>query len=164
MASLKIIHNLINSIDEYSNPQYHHHCSGIYRNGKNLCIGYNHLRNCYNGKCVCFSTHAEMDVIHKALRHNMDLNNCTIAVIRMGRDGTLKNSRPCNHCLDSMKFHRIKKIMYSTDDGTIMSERPEDMGYLHLSSGWSAFQNPERLKNTKKSPYYNKKQNFPLND
>jgi len=42
--------------------------------------------------------------------------------------------------------YRIKKIMYSTDDGTIKSEKPEFMEQLHLSSGWSAFENPDRLK------------------
>jgi deoxycytidylate deaminase len=150
MCSLKIIHSLINSIDDLKSSQYHHHYSGIYRNGKRMCTGYNHLRNCYNGNCTCYSTHAEMDVIHKALKNNIELNNCTIAVIRFGRDGLLKNSRPCNHCLDTMKFHRIKKIMYSTDDGTIKTERPEYMEHMHISSGWSAFHNPERLKTSKK--------------
>jgi deoxycytidylate deaminase len=145
--SLKIIHSLINSITEPNSSQYHHHYSGIYRNGKKLYLGSNHLRNSYNNKCTCYSTHAEMDVIYKALRNNFnDLSTCTIAVIRFGRDGTLKNSRPCNHCLESMKFYRIKKIMYSTDDGTIKSEKPETMEQLHISSGWSAFSNPERLK------------------
>jgi len=129
--------------------QYHHHYSGIYKNGKKLYIGSNHLRNSYNGKCICYSTHAEMDVIYKALRNNLDLNNCTIAVVRFGKDGSLKNSRPCNHCLKSMIQHRIKKIMYSTDDGTIKSEKPNDMEQVHISSGWSAFENPERLKNKK---------------
>jgi deoxycytidylate deaminase len=129
--------------------QYHHHYSGIYKNGKKLYIGSNHLRNSYNGKCICYSTHAEMDVIYKALRNNLDLNNCTIAVVRFGKDGSLKNSRPCNHCLNSMIQHRIKKIMYSTDDGTIKSEKPNDMEQVHISSGWSAFENPERLKNKK---------------
>ena len=145
-VSMKIINNLINSIDDFTPTQYQHHYSGIYRNGKKLFLGSNHLRNSYNGKCVCYSTHAEMDVIHKALRHNQLSLNCIIAVVRFGRDGTLKNSRPCNHCLDAMKFYRIKKIMYSTDDGTIKSERPQDMEHLHISSGWSAFKNPERLK------------------
>lgn len=143
--SLKIIHNLINSIDNLTTTQYHHHYSGIYRNGKKLFVGYNHLRNSYNGRCTCYSTHAEMDVIHKALKNDFDLSCCTIAVVRIGRDGSLRNSRPCNHCLNSMIKYRIKKIMYSTDDGTIKSEKPEFMEQLHLSSGWSAFENPKRI-------------------
>ena len=144
----KIINSLINSVSDSTSTQYQHHYSGIYRNGKKLFIGSNHLRNSYNGKCVCYSTHAEMDVIHKARRivNEFDLSNCVIAVVRFGKDGSLRNSRPCNHCLDSMIKFRIKKIMYSTDDGTIKSERPETMEQLHLSSGWSAFENPSRLK------------------
>ena len=146
--SLKIINSLINSIGDTNSVQYHHHYSGIYRNGKKLFLGSNHLRNSYNGRCTCYSTHAEMDVIYKALRNNLDidLSTCTIAVVRFGRDGSLKNSRPCNHCLNSMIKYRIKKIMYSTDDGTIKSEKPEFMEQTHISSGWSAFDNPERLK------------------
>jgi len=149
--STKIIHNLINSIHEPSTKCYQHHYSGIYRNGKKVCIGSNHLRNSYNNKCTCYSTHAEMDVIHRALRMDYPINGCTIAVIRFGRDGSLKNSRPCNHCLESIKFYRIKKIMYSTDEGTIKVEKPGDMEPLHVSSGWGAFQNPERLKIPKKA-------------
>ena len=146
--SLRIINSLISSIDDHRSAQYHHHYSGIYRNGKKLFTGSNHLRNSYNNKCICYSTHAEMDVIHKTLRtgNGLDLSNCIIAVVRFGRDGSLKNSRPCNHCLESMIKYRIKKIMYSTDDGTILSEKPENMEHTHVSSGWSAFCNPERLK------------------
>jgi deoxycytidylate deaminase len=89
-----------------------------------------------------------MDVIHKILRlsNNTDLSGCVIAVVRFGKDGSLKNSRPCNHCLESMIKYRIKKIMYSTDDGTIKSEKPQSMEQVHISSGWSAFENPSRLK------------------
>jgi deoxycytidylate deaminase len=145
--SNRIINNLINSIDDQSSGKYHCHYSGIFRNGKKLYTGSNHLRNSYNNKCVCYSTHAEIDVIHKSLRKfETDLSSCVIAVIRFGKDGTLKNSRPCNHCLDTMKYYRIKKVMYSTDDGTIKSEKPQSMEQLHISSGWSAFENPERLK------------------
>ena len=147
--SLRIINSLINSIDDENTPRrYHHHYSGIYRNGKKLFLGSNHLRNSYNNKCICYSTHAEMDVIHKVLRvmNEENLCGCVIAVIRFGKDGSLKNSRPCNHCLEAMKYYRIKKIMYSSDDGTIISEKPQSMEQNHISSGWSAFENPKRLK------------------
>jgi hypothetical protein len=42
--------------------------------------------------------------------------------------------------------HGIKKIMYSTDDGNIISEKPQSMEKNHISSGWNAFEHPERLK------------------
>ena len=142
----KIVNNLIGSIDIKTDINYHHHYSGIYRNGKKIYIGCNHLRNSYNNECICYSTHAEMDVLHKVLKtcclspfkDDVDLSSYIIAVVRFGKDGNLRNSRPCNHCLNTMIKYRIKKIIYSTDDG-IMSEKPSSMEQCHVSSGWNAF-------------------------
>jgi len=146
---------LIGSIEKYEDLNIKsgfHHYSGIYKNGKPYFIGCNTLRNVYNGKNVWFSTHAEMSVLSKVLRQcnlqpfkdEADLSHFVIVVVRYGRDGCLKNSRPCNHCLDMMIRYRIKRIVYSTDDG-IQIEKPENMEKLHVSSGWSAYINPERL-------------------
>jgi deoxycytidylate deaminase len=153
----RIFNNLINCIDIKKDINYHHHYSGIYRNGKKIYIGNNHLRNSYNNECICYSTHAEMDVLYKVLKTHCfapfkdyaNLSSYTIIVIRFGKDGTLKNSRPCNHCLDTMIKYKVKKIMYSTDDGTIHCEKPQSMEPLHVSSGWKAFISPERLKKIK---------------
>jgi deoxycytidylate deaminase len=60
-------------------------------------------------------------------------------VVRIGKDGNLKNSRPCNHCLETMIKYKIKKITYSTEDGIIVSEKPQDMEKNHISSGWKSF-------------------------
>ena len=69
----------------------------------------------------------------------IDLKNYTIVVVRFGKDGNLKNSRPCNHCLDTMIKYRIKKILYSTDEGDVKSEKPTDMEKIHISSGWNMY-------------------------
>ena len=61
-------------------------------------------------------------------------------VVRINKNGLLRNSRPCNQCLDTMIKYRIKKIVYSTDDGNINCEKPENMKQLHVSSGWKYFQ------------------------
>jgi hypothetical protein len=66
--STKIINHLINSIGEHSNTNSYVHHSGIYKNGKPLYVGSNNVRNTYNGKCICFSTHAEMDVLQRVLK------------------------------------------------------------------------------------------------
>ena len=154
----RIVNNLIKHIEIKTNDRYHHHYSGIYRNGKKIYLGCNHLRNSYNNECICYSTHAEMDVLYKVLKNNgnlpfknmVDLSDYIIVVVRFGKDGTLKNSRPCNNCLDTMVKYRIKKIMYSNDDGTVISEKPETMELCHVSSGWNAFIHPERLKKNKR--------------
>jgi hypothetical protein len=35
--------------------------------------------------------------------------------------------------------YKIKKVMYSTDSGEIVSEKPSEMEFLHISSGWKSF-------------------------
>ena len=143
----KLINNLINSILPITDNSSYHHYSGIYKNGKMVYTGNNHLRNSYNNECICWSTHAEIDVIHKVLKSYKlhlfkdlaDLSNYCIIVVRFGKDGSFKNSRPCNQCLETMVKYRIKKILYSTDNGIIVTEKPENMEKLHISSGWNAF-------------------------
>jgi len=153
----RIVNHLINSAEAMScrhNYNGYLHYSGIYKNGKPLFVGSNHLRSTYNGECICYSTHAEMDVLHKVLKcytqqpfkDVIDLKSYSIVVVRFGKDGNLRNSRPCNHCLDTMIKYRIKKIFYSTDNGDVVSEKPIDMEKLHVSSGWNVFNNPERFK------------------
>jgi deoxycytidylate deaminase len=138
----KIINNLVSSINIEKGCKYQHF-SGIYKNSKPLYHGCNNLRNSYNGQCICYSTHAEIDVIFKVIKNKtkqpLDLSDHVIVVARFGKDGTLKNSRPCNDCLDTMSKYRIKKIMYSTDEGTFKVDKPEQMEKTHISSGWRAF-------------------------
>jgi hypothetical protein len=66
-------------------------------------------------------------------------------VVRFGKCGELKNSRPCNNCLETMVKYKIKRIMYSVDDGSVISEKPENMEKKHISSGWLAFTHPEKM-------------------
>jgi hypothetical protein len=69
--SSKVVNHLIGSINDTSNKHCYNgynHYSGIYKNGKPLHLGSNHLRSTYNGESICFSTHAEMDVLHKVLK------------------------------------------------------------------------------------------------
>jgi len=149
----KIVNNLINSSKIDNNNYGYQHFSGIYKNGKPLYHGCNHLRNSYNGNCICFSTHAEIDVLHKVLKRCklqlfkdiIDLSNYTIVVLRFGKNGNLRNSRPCNNCLDTMTKYRIKKILYSTDDGNFKIDKPEVMEKTHTSSGWKAYESGRLL-------------------
>jgi hypothetical protein len=61
-------------------------------------------------------------------------------VVRINRQGELRNSRPCNQCIETMTKYNIKRVIYSTDDG-LLSERPGFMQQCHTSSGWNAFYN-----------------------
>ena len=43
----------------------------------------------------------------------------TIYVVRVGRDGHLRNSKPCPMCEAAMQFVGIKKVIYSNEYGHI---------------------------------------------
>jgi tRNA(Arg) A34 adenosine deaminase TadA len=51
----------------------------------------------------------------------------------------LKNSRPCSHCVNVLKFYNIKKVVYSSEDGILITEKIKTMDSTHVSSGWNAY-------------------------
>tara|TARA_B100001094_G_scaffold198819_1_gene192914 strand:- start:7126 stop:7329 length:204 start_codon:yes stop_codon:yes gene_type:complete len=60
-------------------------------------------------------------------------------VVRYGKDGVLKNSRPCNNCLEVMTNYNIKKVFYSTDNDGMTGENPKYMNKCHVSGGWKNY-------------------------
>ena len=60
------------------------------------------------------------------------LNKITVLVVRFDNAGNMKMSKPCKHCITYMKFMGVKRVMYSTDDGTIVSEKVKDMDSNHV--------------------------------
>jgi len=74
------------------------HVAAIIRNGKIL-----------KARPNCAGFHAETQVIKN------QKNKDSVMVIRY-ENGIFKNSKPCKHCIDSLKATKIKKIIYSTGD------------------------------------------------
>jgi len=62
-------------------------------------------------------------------------NKLEILVIRLDKAGSLKNSKPCSHCLATMKLFGIKTVYYSTDEGTIERHRVCELSTEHFSGG-----------------------------
>jgi len=64
-------------------------------------------------------------------------NKCKKAdlyVIRINNTGELRNSKPCKECVCAMKVAGIKRVFYSTSEGTIFMEKVQDMRSNHLSN------------------------------
>lgn len=57
-----------------------------------------------------YSIHAEVDAIIKA---KTDLKNKSIIVIRINNKNQFRLSRPCNFCIEYLKYVGIKRIYYS---------------------------------------------------
>jgi len=86
------------------------------------------------------SRHAEMDALNK-IKNKRELPKVVdIFVVRFAKGGTLGESRPCCHCLQSLAKSRlrIKHVYYSTNDGSIVREKFDTMmesPLTYISSG-----------------------------
>jgi hypothetical protein len=96
-----------------------------------LSYGENHYKAHCNGN-EASSIHAEQDAVrklprpHKKLRH---LKKLDIMVVRVNRNGSLGNSKPCVHCLYTLsqllpeKGYCISRVYYSTHEGEIVDTK-----------------------------------------
>lgn len=64
--------------------------------------------------------HAEAAAIIKALQIWANLRNCEILVIRLGTT-KLKNSKPCQNCMNIINETGIKKVTYSNENGNLQT-------------------------------------------
>lgn len=86
-----------------------HGCVIKKKNGKILAKGHNRyiLTNKKRFKCYK-SIHAEVDVINKC--RSINLENTILYVVRIGKNGIPRYSKPCSKCqklLIKKKFHNI---------------------------------------------------------
>lgn len=86
------------------------------------------------------SRHAEMDALNKIKRKRELPRYVDMFVIRISKNGSLGESRPCIHCIQMLEKSRltIKHIYYSTNNGTIVREKFNNMknsNIIHISSG-----------------------------
>jgi deoxycytidylate deaminase len=77
--------------------------------------------------------HAEINVFENFPKKNV--KGMDILVIRINKSNILKNSRPCNQCIDELLKIGIRKVYYSDDNGNIISENVAYMEKIHISSG-----------------------------
>jgi len=99
--------------------EYKHGCV-LLHHGKIISTGCNYDKVQYKSKILCrnvsCSTHAEMSAIISLKGKKAD----TLLVIRVGKDGTLRDSKPCQYCYQFIYKSGIKKIYYSTNEQEIV--------------------------------------------
>ena len=96
------------------------HVAFILKNKRVVCIGYNKKKshpeiNRHPYKMHTSSIHAELDAVIKYGK--IDCSDNIIVVIRLRRDGTLGNSKPCIGCQHVLKQVGFKAVYYSTREG-----------------------------------------------
>lgn len=83
-------------------------------------------------KMVPVTIHAEMDALF-AVRTKYT-KGMDILIIRVNRQLVMKNSRPCNVCIDKLRQKGIRRAYYSNDQGQVVYEYVDRMPKLHESS------------------------------
>ena len=113
------------AIEESSrSSHYEKHGAVVYKKGKIKQSGRNQYCDAkrvrhFNSKRI-FSVHAEMNAlagIPKRITKGAD-----IMVVRTNKEGELCNSHPCEVCMSLIRSANIRRILYSTDEGTIVSK------------------------------------------
>jgi len=57
-------------------------------------------------------------------------SGASIFVVRVNRQGELRLSKPCPMCHEVLKFTGVKKVYYSTNDGSIEMYKLQNKDYL----------------------------------
>jgi deoxycytidylate deaminase len=131
--------DVLRKIANHSNLINNKHGACLLKGNKMHSIGYNkYIRtDVINDQTVRFTIHAEIDALCKI--DNKYTKGMDILIIRIGNAKTqkLRNSRPCNACIDKLIQRGIRKVYYSNQDGNIVFEFLHDMKKLHISSGYS---------------------------
>lgn len=134
--------NVINILKKNAlNSSLHYkHSACILKNDKILTIGKNkYFKNiCIENETIKLSIHAEVDALFKYYNKNFkNVKGLDILIIRIcDKSCNLKNSRPCNSCIEKLKQKGIRKVYYSNDKGNIVYEFIENMPKIHDSSGF----------------------------
>jgi len=99
------------------------HIAFLVKKNKIIRIGWNRKRthpeiskHPYHDGYV--GTHAELDVILKSGLDNLE--NHSIIVLRIDRNGKLNNSKPCLGCRSVLNQFNVKNIFYSNSEGNIV--------------------------------------------
>lgn len=75
-----------------------------------VSVGVNHVKRFMSHT---FSVHAECDALFKARRRRGTLRDCVMFVVRVGKDGTLRDSKPCAACQCEIEHHGLRRVLYS---------------------------------------------------
>jgi tRNA(Arg) A34 adenosine deaminase TadA len=122
-----------------------HGCVAV-THGKILARGCNTDRTYSNDgfikdSCSC---HAEIDVIRKCYKRKF--NKIVLYVVGLSTCGGYANSVPCAECIKTIKFFpRIKTIIYTNSDGTLVKTKSKHLMNAHNTNGTRAILN-QRIK------------------
>lgn len=86
----------------------------IFRGSKILGVGFNDMDKTHpKAMTEERKRHAEFSAAMNAKRY--DLKGARMYVVRLKKDGTMGNAKPCEHCAEQIMLAGIKSVGFSTD-------------------------------------------------
>jgi len=124
---------------------YYKHSASLICKGTIVSTGVNKYFKCIQqqNKIAKLSIHAEVMALYSS--NQKMIKGMDILIIGIGKTCKLRNSRPCNNCIESMREKGVRKVYYSNSDGEIVYEFLDEMAKIHESSG-HAFQRASCLR------------------
>jgi cytidine deaminase len=133
LVQRRLILNTVCSIDQF--PMRHTAAFITTQPNANqkVAIGENSMREAHTG--CCYGSHAEMDAIRKLPPRYGSKRKTTVdlVVVRVGKNGNLKNSAPCCKCLEHLNrlnlktSYKLKYIYYSDATGNVIKIKFTDL-------------------------------------
>ena len=121
-----------------NSPIQYKHGACLLKGNKSYSFGFNrYIKEIFlNKQMVKFTVHAELDALYRF--GNKNVKGMDILIIRIGKmNNNLKNSRPCNNCIEKMAQRGIRKVYYSNHNGEIVCDFIDSMSRIHNSSGFN---------------------------
>lgn len=135
---------------EKSQHYYHRHGAVCFHNFNNIVTRAGNVADCSFGSGLY--QHAEVGCLRRLVKRRrskckamFELNNrkgapksrrskLKLLVCRVNRDGTLGDSRPCQHCISFMRKIGVYQVWYTNEKGKLVAERVQNMKSKHVCS------------------------------
>lgn len=75
-----------------------------YRKTKSIGVDYDMSR----------SIHAEINALCRGLHRHRDIDHCTLYVVRLRKDGSFGDAKPCKGCQKAIVANGVRSVFYST--------------------------------------------------
>lgn len=112
-----------------------HGCVAV-MNGRIIGRGFNNYR-CHSNDGFIQNTmtcHAEIAALREVNKRGKKSKKIVLYVVRLDSNNTLKASAPCIDCMKRINTMRVKRVIHSTNSGSIVIQNP-NICVNHITTG-----------------------------
>ena len=113
-----------------------HGCVAVL-NGRIVGRGYNNYR-CHSNDGFIKNTmtcHAEIAALRQVNKKNRNFKKVILYVVRVDSKDLLKASAPCIGCMKRINSLNVKRIIHSTNTGSLVIQKPKEYIIKHITTG-----------------------------